>query len=58
MGKCPELIMLLTRVNRQTENGIMKKTMGMILNVLLMDLNGIESYLPVWLLNVVIIYET
>lgn len=29
----------------------------MILNVVLMDLNGIESYLPVWLLNVVIIYE-
>lgn len=58
MGKMPRINNAAEsrkQTNRMWNNG---KTMGMILNVVLMDLNGIESYLPVWLLNVVIIYET
>lgn len=35
---------LRKQTNRKGNN---EKTMGMILNVVLMDLNGIESHLPV-----------
>lgn len=45
---------LRKQTNRKWNNG---KTMGRILSIVLMDLNGIKSYLPVWLLNVVIICE-